>query len=191
MDETSTSELVAKAEKSRVVVRPMTLADVPLVIELQSRVFPGMPIWTTEELTHHLSVFPEGQLVATDETGRVLGSSSSLIIDWDDYAESAKWSTITGDGSFDTHNPLGKTLYGADMSVDPLVHRQGIGSLFYEARKKLIKERGMKRLLTGGRIPGYRRVAEKLTPMEYVAEVVSGKRKDPTLSSSSRTAWWS
>jgi predicted amidohydrolase/GNAT superfamily N-acetyltransferase len=163
-------------------VKQMTIDDVPAVVELQRRVFPGMPIWTAEELKHHLTIFPEGQLVATDETGRVLGSASSLIIDWDDYAESAKWSTITGNGTFDTHNPLGKTLYGADMGVDPLAHRQGIGSLLYEARKKLIRERGLKRLLTGGRIPGYANVSDGMTPREYVAEVISGKRKDPTLS---------
>jgi hypothetical protein len=67
--------------------------------------------------------------------GCILGSASSLLIDWDDYAESANWSLITGDGSFDTHNPQGMTLYGADMGVDPDGAAQGIGTLFYEARK--------------------------------------------------------
>ncbi len=112
----------------------------------------------------------------------LLGSSSSLLIDWDDYAESANWSAITGDGSFDTHNPLGKTLYGADMGVDPEARKQGIGSALYEARKDLIRERGLKRLLTGGRIPGYTDVAGQMTAKEYVADVVDGKRRDPALS---------
>ncbi len=170
------------AERSRVVVRPMTPEDIPGVVELQARVFPDMLRWTAEELSHHLSVFPEGQLVAVDETGRLLGSASSLIIDWDDYAESAKWSTITGRGTFDSHDPLGKTLYGADMCVDPLARRNGVGSRFYDARKKMVRERGLKRLLTGGRIPGYAQVAQEMTPREYVEEVVQGKRKDPTLS---------
>jgi predicted amidohydrolase/GNAT superfamily N-acetyltransferase len=169
-------------EKSRISLRQMTLHDVSAVVELQRRVFPGMPTWTVGELTHHLAVFPEGQLVAEDETAHLLGSASSLIIDWDDYAESAKWSTITGNGTFDTHNPLGKTLYGADMGVDPSAHRQGIGSLLYEARKKMVKSRGLKRLLTGGRIPGYAHVSGEMTPAEYVADVVKGNRKDATLS---------
>jgi predicted amidohydrolase/GNAT superfamily N-acetyltransferase len=160
----------------------MTEKDVPEVVALQRRIYPEMLSWTTDELARHLAIFPVGQLVAVDETERILGSASSLIIDWDDYAESAKWSTITGRGTFDTHNPLGKTLYGADMCVDPLARRQGIGSLFYEERKKMVRERGLKRLLTGGRIPWYAQVAQKMTPQEYVAEVVAGKRKDPTLS---------
>jgi predicted amidohydrolase/GNAT superfamily N-acetyltransferase len=172
----------SRQEKMLVSVRPMTLDDVPAVMNLQRRAFAGMPTATTEKLVSQISVFPEGQHVAVDETGRVLASSSTLIIDWDDYAESAKWSEITGRGTFDTHNPLGKTLYGADMGVDPAARRQGIGSLFYEARKRIVKERGLKRMLTGGRIPGYGQVAGQLTPREYVADVVMGKRTDPTLS---------
>jgi GNAT superfamily N-acetyltransferase len=166
----------------RITIREMMPDDIPEVVKLQHGVYPDMAIWSAEHLTHHLSVFPEGQLVARDENGRLLGSASSLIIDWDDYAESAKWSTITHHGTFDTHNPLGKTLYGADLSVDPLARRRGVGSHLYEARKTMVRERGLKRFLTGGRIPGYADVAHKMSAAEYVAEVVKGKRKDPTLS---------
>ena len=163
-------------------IREMTLDDIPAVIELQVRAFPGLPPWRTEQLENHLAVFPEGQLVACDADGCILGSASSLLIDWDDYAESANWSLITGDGSFTTHNPQGMTLYGADMGVDPIARHLGIGTSFYEARKELIRERGLKRLLTGGRIAGYAVLADQLTAKEYVAEVVDGKRKDPALS---------
>jgi predicted amidohydrolase/ribosomal protein S18 acetylase RimI-like enzyme len=167
---------------SNITIRPMLAADLMAVVEVQARVFPEMPKWTTEELRQHLFVFPEGQLVALDEHGSIIGSASSLIIDWDDYAESAKWSSITGYGTFSTHNPLGKTLYGADMCVDPSARRRGVGSLFYEERKRIVKEHGLKRLLTGGRIPGYAEVAQLMSPQEYVADVVRGRRKDPTLS---------
>jgi predicted amidohydrolase/GNAT superfamily N-acetyltransferase len=159
----------------------MALDDVPAVIEQLRHAFPGEPPWRPEQMTRHLEVFPEGQLVVSDKTGRILGSASSLIIDWDDYAESAQWSAITGHGTFDTHNPLGKTLYGADIGVAPEARHQGIGTVLYEARKELIRERGLKRLLTGGRIAGYAVVAEQMTPKEYVAEVVAGKRRDPSL----------
>jgi predicted amidohydrolase/GNAT superfamily N-acetyltransferase len=169
-------------DRCKTTIRRMTTPDIPAVVELEECVFPQMMAWTSEELTRHLSVFPEGQLVAVDESGKIIGSASSLIIDWDDYAESAKWSSITGHGGFATHNALGKTLYGADMCVDPSARRRGVGSLFYEARKKMVKERGLKRLLTGGRIPGYAAVAQTMTPQEYVAEVVRGRKKDPTLS---------
>jgi predicted amidohydrolase/ribosomal protein S18 acetylase RimI-like enzyme len=162
-------------------VRQMTLEDIPAVIDLQHRAFPNQAAWRADQLEHHLEVFPEGQLVVTNPAGKVLGSSSSLLIDWDDYAESANWSSITGNGTFNTHNPTGMTLYGADMGVAPEARRQGIGTLMYEARKELIRERGLKRMLTGGRIPGYRDLAGRFTAKEYVAEVVDGKLRDPAL----------
>jgi predicted amidohydrolase/GNAT superfamily N-acetyltransferase len=163
-------------------VRQMTIRDIPAVISLQLRAFPGLPPWRSDQLERHLELFPEGQLVVAGADGLVLGSSSSLLIDWDDYAESANWSAITGDGSFDTHNPLGKTLYGADMGVDPVARKQGIGSALYDARKELIRERGLKRLLTGGRIPGYAEVASQITAKEYVSDVIDGKLHDSALS---------
>ena len=173
---------IVAREAAKAIIREMTPADIPAVIALQSQVFSETLRWTPEELAQHLAIFPEGQLVAVDESGKIVGSASSLIIDWDDYAESAKWSSITGGGRFGTHNPLGKTLYGADMCVDPSARRHGVGSLFYDARKELVRKRGLKRLLTGGRIPGYAQTAGGMTPQEYVTEVVRGRRKDPTLS---------
>jgi len=170
------------AETPIVAVRQMTKDDLDGVVALQRKVYREDFAMSEGELLRHIEAFPEGQLAAVDGAGRVLGSASSLIIDWDDYAESARWSAITGRGTFSTHNPLGKTLYGADMCVDPMARRLGIGSLFYEARKRMVRERGLKRMLTGGRIPGYAQVSEEMTPQEYVAEVVAGKRTDPTLS---------
>lgn len=154
-------------ESGVVSIREMTPGDIQAIVELESQVFQDQLSWSAEELQQHLAIFPEGQLVAVDATGRIVGSASSLIIDWDDYAESAKWSTITGYGTFSTHNPLGTTLYGADMCVDPSFRRNGIGSRFYSARKRMVRDRGLKRLLTGGRIPGYAEVARQMKPRDY------------------------
>ncbi len=169
-------------DNSNITVRTMKQEDINGVIEIQRLVYPDMLAWSADQLSSHMKYFPEGQLVALDQEGRVVGSSSSLVIDWDDYSEGAAWSTITGHGTFSTHNPLGKTLYGADMSVDPQLRGHGIGSRFYDERKNLVKECKLKRLLTGGRIPGYDSVAHKMSPKQYVAEVVGGRRKDSTLS---------
>jgi len=171
----------AESVKTQMQVRQMAYDDIPSVLRLEHIVFEGMPGWTPELLQHHMTVFPEGQLVVENQNRAVLGYASTLIIDWDDYSDSAKWSTITAGGTFDSHNPLGKTLYGAELAVDPAFQRQGIGTLLYNERKKLIKRRDMKRFLTGGRIAGYAKVAHLMTPHEYVAEVIAGKRKDQTL----------
>jgi hypothetical protein len=133
-------------DRSAITIRQMTLKDLSSVVALLQRAYPDMPVWKMEELTHHLAVFPEGQLVAVDQTDRIVGSSSSLIIDWDDYTESAHWATITGSGTFNTHNPLGKTLYGADMGVDPTMRCHGIGSLQNNMSQKSFKVGGKIRL---------------------------------------------
>lgn len=167
--------------KSDIKIRQMTVADIPEVLTLQEKTFPAMPPWKVEDMIHHIELFPEGQLVAIDADGKIAGSCSALIIDWDDYSESAHWSVITGHGTFNTHNPLGKTLYGADMSVDPDLRRLGIGTLFYDARKKIVKDKGLKRMLTGGRIPGYAEYSHRMSPKQYVKLVIQGRLKDPTL----------
>ena len=57
-------------------VRRMTRDDISAIVDLQSRVFAGMNPWKAETLARHLTIFPEGQVVAVDESGRVLGSLS-------------------------------------------------------------------------------------------------------------------
>ncbi len=164
-------------------VRPTTEADIPAIIDLQRRVFPKMPPWTEKQLRSHLDLFPEGQAVATAPDGSIIGSSSSLIIVWDAFDDLASWSEITARGTFVTHSPrLGKTLYGADIGVDPEARGMGVGSKLYEARKQLVQRLNLKRMIAGGRIPGYQAVADQMSAEEYVAEVVAGKRHDQVLS---------
>lgn len=165
-----------------VTVRPMTLADIEGVIALQKRAFPKMPPWTRRQIRRHLEYFPEGQLVAVDRTGRVVGSASSLIIDWDPSQELASWSRITGNGTFKTHDPVhGRTLYGADIGVHPDSRGMGVGAALYEARRQLAVRHNLRRIVAGGRIPGYAAVAAELDAEAYVREVSAGRRKDPVL----------
>jgi ribosomal protein S18 acetylase RimI-like enzyme len=167
--------------KLMVQVRRMTEADIPGVVALQKRAFPKMSPWTPNQLKRHMATFPEGQLVALDRAGRVVGSASSLVVRWDDYEDHAGWNEITGRGSFRTHDPEGDTLYGADVGVDPEARGMGVGAALYEERRAIARRFGLARIVAGGRIPGYREVAGALTPEEYVAEVVAGRRKDTVL----------
>lgn len=159
----------------------MTPGDIAGVIALQKRVFPKMPPWTRRELRQHLKHFPEGQFVALDETGRVVGSASSLIITWDGSCALASWEQLTGHGTFRTHNPYGRTLYGADVGVDPDFRGAGVGAALYEARRNLVTRLGLERIVAGGRIPGYAAYADQLDAQSYVALVVARRLKDPVL----------
>lgn len=160
----------------------MRVADIPAVMRLQRRAFPKMPPWRPSELRRHLRTFPEGQFVAIDPAGQVIGSASALVIHWKRFDALASWDAITGNGTFSTHDVTGDTLYGAEIMVDPAARGHGVGSRLYAARQALARRLGVARMIAGGRIPGYAAVAAQLGPEAYVAEVLEGKRTDPVLS---------
>lgn len=162
------------------VVRNTTPADIAAVIDLQRRVYPAIPSFTPDQLYQHLEVFPEGQLVAISN-GVVVGTAASLVVLWDDYGLDHSWPEVTGGGSFATHNIDGRTLYGAEVCVDPAIRKQGLGHALYQARRKLCRDMNLKRIIAGGRLPGYHRHAGKMTAEEYAQRVVWGDIADPVL----------
>jgi GNAT superfamily N-acetyltransferase len=111
-----------------------------------------------------------------------VGMAASLIIRWDDYEQQANWRAFTSRGTFDNHDPGGKTLYGAEVMVRPGFQRRRIGKRLYAARRKIARRLGLKRIRAGARLRGYGRYADRLGPEEYVRRVVRGELKDPTLS---------
>lgn len=162
-------------------IRNTQPSDLPELIALQTRVYPDIPPWSLTKLQKQLAIFPQGQIVAESENGLV-GSASSLIVLWDDWSESHDWNEITGAGTFDNHNPFGKTLYGAEVFVDPTLHGAGIGHLLYEGRRTLCRAMNLRRIIACGRLPGYHLHADQLTPELYVQKVVWGDLTDPVLS---------
>jgi len=62
------------------------------------------------------------------------------------------------------------------------VQRRGIGKKLYAARRELVRRLGLRRSRAGARLRGYHRRAAKMSPEEYVAAVVRGELRDPTLS---------
>lgn len=165
-------------------VRSPRPEDFPAMISLCEKVYPHSRPWTDEQLASHLSVFPDGQLVAEERSsGRLLGMASSLIVRWDDYDFHAEWREWTDRGSFSNHDAEGgRTLYGAEIMVDPEVQRRGIGKLLYAARRELVVRLGLRRIRAGARLRGYQHWASRLSPEDYVGGVVRGEIKDPTLS---------
>jgi ribosomal protein S18 acetylase RimI-like enzyme len=167
-------------------VRNTTKTDIPKIVDLQKESFPFLAkygnIWHEEELSSHLSVFPEGQLVAVEPDGTVVGSASTLVVTLNpDYADHA-WKDITADGMFTNHNPNGDSLYGADISTHPKYRHEGIGSMLYDARKQLNIKLNLRRMIAGGRLYNYCEYANQISAAEYASKVMEGKLHDPVLS---------
>lgn len=175
------SDLKAKAEVVLLHPRP---EHFPEIQELCRRVYPFSKPWSLEQLESHRYHFPDGQWVAIDKsTGKVVGLAFSVIISWDDYSIQGSWSDFTAGGFLHNHNPKsGKTLYGVEVMVDPEMRGLGIGKKLYEARQKIVERYGLKRIRAGARMRGYSKYHEKMSPQEYVREVVEKRIYDPTLS---------
>jgi GNAT superfamily N-acetyltransferase len=175
---------VSPVESRTIRVRTPRSEDFAAMIDLCERVYPEARPWTREQLTSHLAVFAEGQFVAEDKaSAAIVGMASSLVVRWDDYDFHADWREWTDRGFFTNHDPeTGRTLYGAEVMVDPAMQRRGIGKLLYAARRELVTRLGLRRIRAGARLRGYHRHARKLSPEAYVEGVVAGRLKDPTLS---------
>ena len=109
--------------------------------------------------------------------------AASLIVWWNDYDMTTDWRDFTDAGMFTNHDPEnGRTLYGAEVMVDPTLRGPGIGKLLYEARRALTVRLDLLRIRAGARLRGYHKYAATITPEEYVMKVVRGEIGDPTLS---------
>lgn len=153
--------------------------------KLCKTVYPLSKPWTIAQLESHRSYFPDGQLVVLDESdnNRVVGFAFSLIVAWHDYSAKDNWVDFTSAGYFHNHDPKnGKTLYGAEVMVDPNYRGQGIGRLLYMGRQEIVEAYNLKRIRAGARLRGYSKHKDKFTPSEYVKQVVEKKIYDPTLS---------
>ncbi len=165
-------------------VRRWKKSDIPALIECQNAAYPHIAkesLGDQRKLLMQLQAFPDGQFLAECE-GRVVGYCTSLILQMDDDSPWYSYDEITGVGTFSTHDPSGETLYGSDIAVHPDFRGKGVAGKLYVRRKGLLKRYNLARMVAGGRIPGYREQAKKMTAEEYIEKVKAGELKDPALS---------
>lgn len=172
----------SKPQRRVLRVRPTEPRDFPGIIEVCLRTYPGVKPWSAPVLARHREIFPEGQFVAVDREERVHGYAASLIVNWDDYASDGTWHDFTAGGTFVNHDPAtGRTLYGAEVMVDPTIRGSGTGGKLYDARRKLAERLGLLRIRAGARLRNYHKVAARMSAEEYVIRVVRREVRDPTL----------
>lgn len=157
--------------------------DLDDILAMERVAFPRIPeerLWKREQVIAHLGVFPEGQWVV-DRGGRVVASCTNMLTRWERATSPHTWHEITGGGTLSEHEPGGDILYGTEIMVHPDARRQGLGRALFEQRFAFVRERGLRAFVTGGRLPGYREHADRMTPWQYVQTVVRGAMTDPVL----------
>ncbi|HVU01377.1 MAG TPA: GNAT family N-acetyltransferase [Polyangiaceae bacterium] len=170
-----------------VLLREATFADVPRLVELNHAAYPDLlvdgTVYDADQIRAHMACFPRGQIVA-ELGGRIVGAISTFIPSPSIPAlKPHTWAGITDNGLFLRHDPAGRTLYLADVYVDPSVRRRGVGRTLYGGLFELCRSLELEHVVAGGRLWGYGDVAHRMTPEEYVAAVVRGELADAVLSS--------
>lgn len=161
-----------------VIVRNTQPEDISKIVNLQIESYPYLSpygnIWRSEELESHLRIFPQGQFVAVEPDGTIVGPASTLMVSLNpEYAEHT-WKDITADGLFITHIPSGDSLYLADISTHPKHRHEGIGGMIIHRWKELVTKLNLRRMIGGGRLFNYCDHAVKMSPYEYVGKVMKG-----------------
>ncbi|MFB9862597.1 GNAT family N-acetyltransferase [Rufibacter immobilis] len=165
----------------KLILRPLTPADYKEVKQIMELVYTNIGgSWTQKEFSSLLKRFPDGQLCIEDK-GRVVAAALSLIVDYSEYGDKHTYEQIVGGGKFDTHDDDGDTLYGVDVFVHPEYRNLRLGRRLYDARKELCENLNLRGIILGGRIPGYKEYADRMTPGKYIEQVRNKEIYDPIL----------
>jgi ribosomal protein S18 acetylase RimI-like enzyme len=166
------------------VIRNYRESDFEGLIEVQRESFPPpFPSelwWNEEQLTSHVTRFPEGALCAEVE-GKIVGSMTGLLVEYDPREPAHSWAEMTDHGYIRNHRPEGNALYVVDICVSPAYRKLGLGKWLMLSMYDVVVQLGLDRLLGGGRMPGYHKVAGEMTAEQYLDAVMRGELKDPVI----------
>lgn len=140
----------------------------------------GGEYWNASEIKKLLKIFPEGQLAILVD-GKVVASALTIIVNYRKFGDNHTYKQITGNYTFNTHDPDGDVLYGIELFVHSSYRGLRLGRRLYDARKELCENLNLRAIVIGGRIPNYKDHSDALSPREYIEKVKMKEIYDPTL----------
>ncbi|MEW9677810.1 bifunctional GNAT family N-acetyltransferase/carbon-nitrogen hydrolase family protein [Lentibacillus sp. L22] len=171
---------ISNIEK-KLIVRNTRPEDIDNIIKMNKLGFGNADIaFKREHFESQLKIFPEGQ-VCIEYDGEIVGSCSSIIVDFDEYGEDHSFDEIADEGFIRNHDPAGKNLYGIEVVVHPEYRQMKIGRRLYEARRQICKRFNLESILFGGRLPNYHKYADQMSAEEYANEIIKQNLYDPVL----------
>ena len=140
----------------------------------------GIPdaFWSERQMESLISRFPEGQVVIK-VNNQIAGCALSIMVDYSKVERVHTYKQITGNYTFNTHNPDGDILYGIDVFIKPEFRGLRLGRRLYDYRKELCEKLNLRGVAFGGRIPNYHQYSDKLTPKQYIDKVKKKEIHDP------------
>lgn len=170
---------------NKVELRSLQLEDYTQLSQSFKRVYADKDVfWTRKQIETLIRIFPEGQVVTLVDD-RIVGCALSIIVDYDMVKGDHTYAKVTGNETFNTHNPNGNILYGIEVFIHPDYRGLRLARRMYEYRKELCEKLNLKAIMFGGRIPNYYKYADHMRPKEYIrrcAHVRSTTRCSPSSS---------
>lgn len=136
--------------------------------------------WTHKQIKKLIQIFPEGQIVAVVDN-RIVGCALAIIVDYDKVKNDHTYASVTGQETFNTHNPNGNILYGIEVFIHPDYRGLRLARRMYDYRKDICETLNLKAIMFGGRIPNYHKYSETIRPKEYIQKVRMKDIYDPVL----------
>ena len=165
----------------KLLVRHLKYSDYDALRDISGRVYKDVDgPWPEQTMQRLIDTFPEGQ-VCIEDNGKAVAVAFSLIIDFSLFGENHTYSQVTGNGTYSTHDPEGDYLYGIEVIVDPNYQGMRLGRRLYDTRKELAENLNLKGILIGGRIPGYYKYANEMSPQQYIIAVKNNEIHDRVL----------
>jgi ribosomal protein S18 acetylase RimI-like enzyme len=166
--------------EKELMIRNITQDDVEEVAALSVNSFGPDISFKKDHFASQVKIFPEGQILIEYE-GKIVGSCSSLILNYDEYEKNPTYSVICDNGFIRNHNPEGEKLYGVEVSVHSDFRKLKLGRRLYDARKQVCMDLNLKSIIIGGRIPFYHKYATQMSAETYAEKVTKGEIYDPVL----------
>ena len=166
---------------NKVELRNLRMEDYAELSKSFKRIYADHDVfWTREQIKKLIDIFPEGQVVMAVD-GKIVGCALSIIVDYDMVKGDHTYAKVTGNETFNTHNPNGNILYGIEVFIHPDYRGLRLARRMYEYRKELCEKLNLKAIMFGGRIPNYHKYADTMRPKEYIDKVRSREIYDPVL----------
>ncbi len=170
------------ADAHQIKVRLLRKSDAPEVARISEGLYARInSSWSEPAYLNLLDRFPEGQ-IGIEDKGKLVAFAFALRIDYDRFGDDHTYDQITGRFTFDTQDDEGDVLYGIEVCVDPKYQGLRLGRRLYDARNEICEQLNLRAIIAGGRMPGYAKVKDELSPRDYIDKVRRKELYDPVLS---------
>lgn len=173
---------MSQSSETLLQLRVITPDDYPALAKLMDMVYPDIGgAWPKATIQALVNAFPDGQ-IAIEDNGQLIAAALTIKVNYQRYSSRHTYKDVVSDKEIARHDDRGDALYGLDVFVHPEYRGLRLGRRLYEARRELCRALNLKAILAGGRIPGYRDYADKMSVNDYIEAIKRKEIYDPILS---------